>query len=464
MNNNPNLNLLQRYIYLLVAIILILSASVVGYLYWEIQKTRNTESVLNQFHGTTIFLSSRIKEELVLLDGEFNRLQQTRRGKNGQIAYIFNLEPHFHSISKSLQAIFELQATFKNPEFESILKRLQIQFDRFQAIAKNETLDKETTFRSIKNKSSSFLIPLSQLMRLHLSEQKKLMVKLSAEKRRYATNTIVILGVILLFGGIVVVKILSAIQRILEKEIISEKTLKRTHAELERSNQDLNDFASIASHDLKEPLRKVITFSDRLLETNSHTLDEKGKNYLNRMQKSVTRMATFIDDLLRYSQVSQKVHAFEPTDMGKVMKNVLSNLEARINQTNGQVKIDSLPIIHADEFQMHQLFQNLVSNAFKFHKEGETPIVHVKCRSLQNGFLEIMVEDNGIGFKEQYLDRIFKPFERLNGASAYEGSGMGLAICRKIVNKHGGRLTAKSALQVGTTFIVTLPEKQQKNN
>ena len=463
-NGNPNFNLLKRYIFLLVALILILSASLMGLWSWEFQKVRTVEKVLNQFHSTTIFHTSRIKEELFTLEGELNRLQQTGKNKNTPTAYILKLDPHFHSIQKSLQPIFKLQAVFQKPEFESILKRLQIKFNEFQAITKNENLDNEIFFKSIGNKSSLFLTPLTQLQRLHLAKQKDLMVKLSEEKRGFARNTIIIFGVVLIFGGIIVFKILSEINRILVKEKQAEETLKKTNADLERSNQDLNDFAAIASHDLKEPLRRVITFADLLIKTNSRALDGKGKDYLDRMQKASARMSRLIEDLLQYSQVSVKVRLFEPTDLQKVMQGVLSNLETRINHTNGLLKIDPLPVIHADGFQMHQLFKNLVSNAFKFHKEGESPIVHVKSRPLNKGFWEIRVEDNGIGFKEQYLDRIFKPFERLHGANDYEGTGMGLTICRKIVNQHRGYLTAKSVPQEGAIFIVTLPEKQPNNN
>lgn len=243
----------------------------------------------------------------------------------------------------------------------------------------------------------------------------------------------------------------------------AEEELKLFAAELQRSNQELQDFASIASHDLKEPLRKVIMFGDRLKSDYAKVLDTKAKDYLERMEKATQRMQQFIDDLLQYSKVSLKARPFEPTDLGEVISETLCNLEARLVKSRGRVEVQEMPVIEADPFQMRQLFMNLISNALKFRKNDEDPIVSISCRPGNNGFLEVAVKDNGIGFDNKFIDRIFKPFERLHGRSAYEGSGMGLAICRKIVARHGGTLTAESAPQEGATFIITVPKKQPGN-
>jgi len=249
----------------------------------------------------------------------------------------------------------------------------------------------------------------------------------------------------------------------LEMELDDEKLknrFRRYTKELERSNEDLRDFAAIASHDLQEPIRKIIGFGMRLKKDCSPYLDDRGKDYLERMQRSAHQMQKFVDDLLQYSKVTTSSTWRQRVELKEVISHVLTMLEMRIEQTHPIIEVGPMPVIEADRMQMSQLFQNLISNALKFHKKGKPPVVRISHRSLENGFHEIRVEDQGIGFDEKHVDRIFKPFERLHGRSEYEGTGMGLAICQKIVRRHGGQLTAESCPQEGTTFIVTLPPQR----
>jgi light-regulated signal transduction histidine kinase (bacteriophytochrome) len=171
-------------------------------------------------------------------------------------------------------------------------------------------------------------------------------------------------------------------------------------------------------------------------------------------------MQRMINDLLSYSRVYTKEQPFTQIDLNQVVREVLHDLEIRIQDSNGQVELGELPVVEADPTQMRQLMQNLISNALKFHKPRVAPVVKVDARQLSSELVEICVEDNGIGFKEQFLDRIFQPFQRLHGRSSYEGNGIGLAICRKIAERHSGSITAKSAPGKGTQFFVTLPAKQ----
>lgn len=233
--------------------------------------------------------------------------------------------------------------------------------------------------------------------------------------------------------------------------------LSRYTRELERSNEDLREFASIASHDLQEPIRKIIGFGMRLKKDCSPFLDDKGKDYLERMERSAKKMQKFVSDLLQYSKVTGSSTRCHKVDLKEVISQVLILLEVYMEETHPKIEIGPMPVIESDRMQMVQLFQNLISNALKFHKKGEPPVVRISHRLLENEFHEIRVQDQGIGFNEKDRDRIFKPFERLHGNSEYEGTGMGLAICRKIVLRHGGQLTAKSSPQQGTTFTVTLP-------
>jgi PAS domain S-box-containing protein len=228
-------------------------------------------------------------------------------------------------------------------------------------------------------------------------------------------------------------------------------------AKLERSNQALQDFASIAAHDMREPLRKVMSFGNMLSQKYKDSLAQTGNDYLNRMLHATERMQSLLTGLLDYSRVATAAEPFKEVDLSGLIGEVISDLEVRIVKTGGEVHVGDLPLISADPTQMRQLFQNLIGNALKFHKPGEKPMVNVRLASHTDSGSRIVVEDNGIGFDEQHLDKIFAPFQRLHGRSEYEGAGMGLAICKKIVERHGGSITATSKPGAGSTFIIELP-------
>ncbi len=230
---------------------------------------------------------------------------------------------------------------------------------------------------------------------------------------------------------------------------------------LARSNAELEQFAYVASHDLQEPLRKIQAFGDRLKTKYEAGLGPEGLDYLTRMQNAAARMQVLIQDLLSLSRVASNSKPFTSVDLGDVVRTVVSDLEMRINDANGRVDIGSLPVIFGDRGQMAQLFQNLIGNGLKFRKPGETPLVRIESQvqALPSGApgWQITVEDNGIGFDEKYRDRIFQIFQRLHGRNEYEGTGIGLAICRKIVDRHGGSILASSSPGAGAKFIITLP-------
>ncbi len=229
--------------------------------------------------------------------------------------------------------------------------------------------------------------------------------------------------------------------------------------ELERSNEELTNFASIASHDLSEPLRKVMTFGDRLQNRLAGS-DEESIADINRMQNATSRMQELIQDLLDYAKVTTNFQPFTRVDCGQIVKEALFSLEGSIYESKGIVDFDELPIIEADPVQIRQLFQNLIGNALKYCDEGTAPIVKISSQSIGNNKIKIIVKDNGIGFEEKYADRIFRLFQRLHGRNKYGGTGLGLAICKKIVERHKGSIKAESVLGEGSSFIVTLPVKQ----
>ena len=259
----------------------------------------------------------------------------------------------------------------------------------------------------------------------------------------------------------------------LEKRV-EERTaeLETANAKLRISNRELQDFASVASHDLQEPLRKILAFGDRLEAKAAAALGEEGKDYLARMKSAAARMQALIGDLLAFSRVTTKAQPFEEVDLNAVAFEVLVDLDTRIHEARAVIRFDLLPTIEADATQMRQLFQNLIGNALKFRRPGVTPEIRVYAEPAASVGKEsdgahayrIFVQDNGIGFDEKYLDRIFNVFQRLHGRGEYEGTGIGLAVCRKIAERHGGTITAFSRPGEGSKFITTLPVRQAKGN
>ena len=248
----------------------------------------------------------------------------------------------------------------------------------------------------------------------------------------------------------------------------------RYATELERSNRELEQFAYVASHDLQEPLRKIRTFSDRLQMQCADKLDEMGCECLERMQNAAERMQMLIDGLLQLSRVTTQGQDFVPVDLEQIAREVVSDLEVKIEQVSGQVELGRLPTIQADPLQIRQLLQNLIANGLKFHRIEEPPVVKVSGRYIQDRAqrksgqpaaeeqCRIVVEDNGIGFEEKYQDRIFGVFQRLHPRDVFEGTGIGLALCRKIVERHGGQIAARSTPGKGSVFEVVLPVVQAK--
>ena len=253
-------------------------------------------------------------------------------------------------------------------------------------------------------------------------------------------------------------------------------TQARDNRELTRSNTELQLFASVASHDLQEPLRKIQAFGDRLKKSECNSLSAEGLDYLARMQSAASRMQELINALLAYARVTTSTAPFKPVDLAAVAREVLSDLETQIERSGGRVEVGNLPTIDAEPGQMRQLLQNLISNALKFHHPDKPPVVTLSAELLPldapgvatadytpiGALCSLIVQDNGIGFEAKHAERIFGIFERLHGRSVYEGTGIGLSLCRQIVDRHGGRLTAASAPGQGATFTMILPLRHSR--
>lgn len=245
----------------------------------------------------------------------------------------------------------------------------------------------------------------------------------------------------------------------------AEQQVREYMVQLERSNRELERFASVASHDLQEPLRKIQAFCDRLRERFGESLTDIGRDYLARVIDAAKRMQDLINDLLMFSRLSTKEKTHSRVNLNKIAKTVLSDLEVRLEETHGKVHVGELPTLEADAVHMRQLLQNLIGNALKFSRPDVPPVVHVTAETVGreddgSGMIRLKVADNGIGIEPRYHERIFGIFERLHGRGKYEGTGVGLAVCRKIAEQHHGSIEVSSVVGEGTTFTILLPMKQ----
>lgn len=247
-----------------------------------------------------------------------------------------------------------------------------------------------------------------------------------------------------------------------------EERLREYTQKLEISNRELQDFAHVASHDLQEPLRKIEAFGGRLAAKYADDLPEDAQMFIERMQNAAERMRSLINDLLNFSRITTQAQPFEPTELDEVLVGVVSDLQIRIEENDAEVVSDGLPTIDADATQMRQLLQNLIGNALKFCKPGRKPVVRVAAEIIpgsagasRSDLCRLTIADNGIGFDNKYKNQIFTIFQRLHGRTEYEGTGIGLATCRKIIERHGGEIDADGRPDEGATFIVTLPVAQE---
>jgi signal transduction histidine kinase len=243
--------------------------------------------------------------------------------------------------------------------------------------------------------------------------------------------------------------------------------------QLKTINEELERFAYVASHDLQEPLRKITIFADRLSEKYNNLLGEQGQDYLERMVNASKRMQLLIKNLLAFSRSASSNDSFQETDLNTILSGVLTDLEVQIDQKEAKIEVSELPRLWVIPSQFRQLFQNLIINALKFSKDGCCPeisvsaehikgmeIEHLTPNRFNDEFCKIYIKDNGIGFEQQYADQIFTVFKRLHSFDKYEGTGIGLAICKKIVEKHNGFIQATAEVDEGSTFVITLPVRQ----
>jgi len=303
------------------------------------------------------------------------------------------------------------------------------------------TIGEEAAIDALKSGASDYLVK-GKLARLIPAVERELREAKGREARRKAE------------------KELAESHRLLQQYT---RDLEQYTLKLEQSNKELEHFAVIASHDLQAPLRKVKMFSDYLRVQLGDKLDAESMDSMMRMQRAVTKMQNLIDDLLDLSRVIRKGKPFQKLDLSSLVQEVISDLSHNIKELNAQIELGEMVTFDADPTQIQQLLHNLIENALKFHQEGKVPVIQISSRYSNEQFCEVVVSDNGIGFKEEYKDRIFQVFERLHG-ERYLGTGIGLSICKKIAERHNGRLDVHSAPGQGATFILTLPIHQESDD
>jgi len=255
----------------------------------------------------------------------------------------------------------------------------------------------------------------------------------------------------------------AARQHALELRDEAEETLRSNMARLELVNAELQEFAFVAAHDLQEPLRKIQTFCDLARTRCTSSMDHTGREYLDRITNSASRMRQLLHDLLEFSRVAEKPEPLNRIELGKIVREAVDVFETTIRETGCSIEIENMPAIEADASQMLLLFQNLIGNALKYH-DGRNPRIRISGLINEQSVCEIIVQDNGIGFEQQYSELIFKPFQRLHGRGEYDGTGIGLAICRKIVERHDGTIRAESEPGKGSKFMILLPLRQNRRD
>ncbi|MCK8490846.1 CHASE3 domain-containing protein [Spirosoma sp. RP8] len=345
-----------------------------------------------------------------------------------------------------------------------------------QLRVKNRSMNVPYT-RSLNGEGKRRMDVLRRHIAVMVDTERSLMETRNRQAARSFRNTLIIIFALSLLTFLSLVVSYQLLEQELARRQQNEDQLRAYEArlreqirQLESSNEELERFAFVASHDLQEPLRKIQSFANLITDRYGNLFDGDSLLFMNKIVHSAERMSKLIKDLLNFSRISNHQEEFKPVPLGMIIQRILDDQELRIKGLNVLVEVGSLPTIPAISSQMDHLFTNLISNALKFARPDVQPLIRIQARSVKGSaypeliserlYSEITVQDNGIGFDEKYLDHIFKVFQRLHGKSEFEGTGIGLAICKRVTVSHHGYITAKSQPGQGTTFIVVLPESQ----
>lgn len=429
---------------------------------------------------------------LVALKDTFSALQDAENGKRGYLlsGEEIHLEPYEAALA-NMDAHITILLTLQSqlPSQQQDIDRLiylinQARSEMEQVVSLSRPDAVQDPY--VVNKMDRSYLLMSQIRELVAEMESREYSRMSAQRNeatRSRHQVVFAIGLATFTGLLLVGAVYILIQRATRQHqmdaeklaltneeleaIVKDRTraIERYSQELKRSNRELQDFAFVASHDLQEPLRKIRAFGDRLNDLlQSSEPSPQILDYVRRMQSAADRMSLLIYDLLEFSRVSTRPSQFETISLQAALDDVLDNLSESISAKSALITADSLPSIDADPTQMRQLLQNLVANALKFTAPSVQPRIHVHGETFRRGsesdsetWLRLKVSDNGIGFDPRFASRIFTPFQRLHGRHEYSGSGIGLAVCRRVVERHGGSISAESRPGHGSVFTVELP-------
>jgi signal transduction histidine kinase len=442
---------------------------------WSVQRLLNNSKWVDHTY--------QVRGEIAHILSGINNAETARRGYiiTGKDTYLINYRQSSQESNRSFKTLRTLTAdnplqqqrlVLLEPLIAEKLKGLQESIELRQ---QNVGEDRNAQI-AFTDRGSAISEEIKRLLAAMEQEEKMLLQRRSAATNRSVRYTVLVVCI----GGLLSFSLLIAIYFLLRKQISdrilateklaqtntaleteiaerleAERKLEQLTTELQRSNRELEQFAYVASHDLQEPLRAVAGYTQLLVQEYQNRLDESAQEYMTYVIDGAMRMQQLIQDLLAYSRVSTRTQAFVSIDGNAVLRQAVNNLQVAIAESNATITHDPLPQVNGDKTQWLQLFQNLIANAIKFRRE-EPPQVHIMAESKDREWL-FSVRDNGIGIKPQYLDRIFEIFKRLHTRREFPGTGIGLAMCKKIVERHGGRIWAESQPGVGTTFYFTIP-------
>ena len=484
------LSSLYSWIILVVLVIIVITANS-----FYVVSTLNDLSALE----ARLFTTNRVINAV-------NRLHvAVLRVESGQRGYMLTGdEEYLTDYTETLSVIGELMDEVEVSSFSSDINDQSIRIEELLSLTKakiNEVIEVVELYKEGKEQQAVILVNSDKGIKLYKQFETLFREIDGSERdmqgthlanlmslRRDSVNTLIISSATTLLLIITVFLLLKINSREHEKyqadlesvnEDLESRIADRTQElsvysdELARSNRELEDFAFVASHDLQEPLRKIRAFGNRLESGYNDVIDERGKDYLARMLNAAERMSMLISDLLAFSRVSTRGKEFDDVNLGTVVDSIMGDLEIAIDEKSAQINVSDMPTIRGDKSQLEQLFLNLVSNALKFQSEGVRPEVTISARDAteeetkdillaeEYDWTKITVSDNGIGFEQSFAEKIFAPFQRLHGRSEYKGTGIGLAVCRRIVERHNGQITAVSSPGKGATFSIIIPKNSE---
>lgn len=392
------------------------------------------------------------------------------------------LQPYLGAYERSVKLLGELHSLVNDPEQQNNLNALatlvEVRYRSFETVINQYNLpgiNSDTKkMHLLKGKASmdSIRYHVGAIKRIEegfMKEKEQVKQKHSFLAPLYAFLLIVTALGILLFFYNKTIKQLSRTKRLLKKLRHLNGKLSQKNYELEMYNKELDSFTYIASHDLKEPLRKIHTYTNMIAESELQTLSEKNMLHFTRIQHAVKRMQNLLDDLLLYSQTTKPAITFEEVDLNDIIKVVEENLAEEIKEHKAQIKTGKLPVVKGLPFQIKQLFENLITNSLKYRKEEVSPCIHIEgslvdkkdvqlsLHKKSKQYYKILFSDNGLGFEQSYADKVFQLFQRVHTDGKHSGTGIGLTICKKIVQNHNGFIQASSEVNVGTQFEIYFP-------